>query len=675
MAKKAAPAKKPPAKPAAKKTPARIKVPGGAALSWRWRAIRYGLMALAVVIVVGAGIGFWKYRSLFSGMPELPEVSDLWDAKREPAVEFIDRDGNTLAVRGPRYGRATDVANLPLHVPRAFIAAEDKRFYEHDGADDAAIARAAWSNMRAGETVSGASTITQQLIKNLVLDSRQTISRKAQEMKLARELETLITKDDILTLYLNRVYFGAGLYGIDAAARYYFGKPPEELSLPEASLLAALPKAPSKLNLRDNLGGAKKRQRYVLSQMAELGYITESEAAAASEADVEIIEPPVYDPQLGYVLDVAAEQVKSLLPRVPGDLVITLSIDTDVQEAIRQQLTARMEKDGTAVDASQLAAVVMGADGRVVALLGGMDYAESEYNRVTQARRQPGSAFKPFVYAAALDDGWTPYDVFVDAPLKIGKWQPTNYTGAYLGPMTLSEALTRSINTVAAELAQETGERRIIALANRFGINSDLEPFPSIALGSQEVSLWEITRAYGVFQSGGLRLDPWLIEKVEDSRGNVLYERPDYDRARVYREEQAKEMNAMMARVVNSDIGTGGRAKIGNWTVAGKTGTSQDWRDAWFIGFTASYVGGIWIGNDDDSPMDHVSGGGLPADLWSDMMEIVHTGERPKSLIGAENIEMISEAAEERIAFYRGMASAFAIAAGAEPNSVRTVGE
>ena len=565
-------------------------------------------------------------------------------------------------MRGPRYGRATDISRLPPHVPQAFIAAEDKRFYEHDGADDAAIARAAWSNMRAGETVSGASTITQQLIKNLVLDSRQTISRKAQEMKLARELEKKLGKDEILTLYLNRVYFGAGLYGIDAASRYYFGKPPEDLSIPEAAILAALPKAPSKLNLRDNLEGAKARQLYVLEQMADLGFITAEQVTDAIETDITIIDPPAYDPQLGYVLDTVAERARLMLPRPPGDMVVTVSIDVALQDRIRTRLNERMETDGKAAKASQAAALVIDRDGRVVALVGGRDFTESEFNRVTQAKRQPGSSFKPFVYAAALENGFSPYDVFEDAPLAIGKWQPENYGGGFLGPMTLSEAIARSTNTIAAELTQETSEESVIGIARRFGITTPLQPFPSIALGSQEVSLWEITRAFGAFQSGGLRMDPWLIEKIENSRGDVLYTRPDYNRDRVYDHELASQMNGMLARVVNAKFGTGRRARFGNWQVAGKTGTSQDWRDAWFIGYTAAYVGGVWVGNDDDSPMAKVSGGGLPADLWSDIMEITHAGMPPEPLPGAEAGLEMSEESEQRVTFYRGLAQAFATA-------------
>jgi len=344
--------------------------------------------------------------------------------------------------------------------------------------------------------------------------------------------------------------------------------------------------------------------------------------------------------------------------------VVTVSLDMDLQTKIEKQLAARMETDGTKDGASQVSALLIEKTGRVAALVGGTDYTKSEFNRVTQAVRQPGSSFKPFVYATALEDGYSPYDVFEDAPITVDKWTPENYTGNFLGLMTMSEALTRSINTVAVELVQETSPQRVIDTARRFGITSKMEPYPSIALGSQEVSLWELTRAFGTFQSGGLRLDPWLIEKIEDSRGTVLYERPEYERDRVYSEELSRDMNGMLYRVVNSDIGTGGRARIANWAVAGKTGTSQDWRDAWFVGFSSAYVGGVWVGNDDDTPMKKVTGGGLPADLWSDMMEIAHTGKKPEALIGADSGVVVSEAAEARIAFYRGLSQAFSVAAG-----------
>lgn len=636
-----------------------VSVPSAASFQRR----KFGLIGLGVLIVVGGGWALLKWQSLYAGMPRLPDTAQLWSANREPAIEFVDAKGRTLAVRGPRYGRAVRVEDLPEHVVEAFLAAEDKRFYQHDGADEAAIARAVVSNAAAGETVSGASTITQQVIKNFVLDSRQTMQRKAQEISLARELETKMTKDEILSLYLSRIYFGAGLYGIDAASRHYFGKAPAQLEIHEAALLAALPKAPSKLNLRENLDGAKQRQGYVLTEMVNEKFITRDQAAAARAAEIKIIPAPVADPGLGFVLDAATERLGTILPGIPGDLVVTLTIDPDVQKKVEARLAERMAKEGPAAGASQVAALVLDKDGRMVAMVGGTNYAASPFNRATQAKRQPGSSFKPFVYAAAFESQYSPYDVFVDRPIAIDKWKPTNYDGTFLGPMTLSEALTRSTNTVAAELGQAAGMDRVVSLAQRFGITSDMKAFPSTALGSQEVTLWEITRAYGAFQSGGLRLDPYMIESIGNSRGDVLFAREDTKRERVYSPDFAAEMNAVMTRVVNAAHGTGAKAKIKGWTVAGKTGTSQDWRDAWFIGFTSAYTGGVWVGNDDDSPMRKVTGGGLPSDLWSDVMAIVHEGQTPRPLFGADSGLVLDPAAEARITFYRGMAQAFGVAA------------
>ena len=640
-----------------------VRIPTPAFLRRQSPAVRYLIMAVAGILLAGGLWAAWKWHSLHSGMPKLPsDISELWHANREPAIEFVDANGATIFVKGPRYGRAIDVKDLPRHVPQAFLAAEDKRFYQHDGADEAAIARAALSNAAAGETVSGASTITQQVVKNLVLDARQTMQRKAQEITLAWQLEKRMTKDEILSLYLNRIYFGSGLYGIDAASRYYFGKAPDKITIAEASLLAALPKAPSKLNLRENLAGAKDRQAYVLREMRSERFITRDEEKAALEADINIITPPSYDPELGYVIDVATERLAAVLPRVPGDAVVTLTIDPKLQARVQQRISDRMKKEGPALKATQSAALILGKDGRVVALAGGTDYKTSPFNRVTQAKRQPGSSFKPFVYALALEDGYSPYDVFNDRPISIGKWRPTNYNGEYIGPMTLSEALTRSTNTIAAELGNEANPARVIDLAKRFGIKSEMQPYPSLALGSQEVTLWELTGAYGVFQSGGKRMEPYIIAKVADTRGNVLFQQPVAEPERVYAEDYAAEMNAMLTRVVNTPIGTGQKSRFGSWTVAGKTGTSQDWRDAWFVGFTAQYVGGVWVGNDDDTAMNRVTGGGLPADLWSDIMEMAHEGRRPEPLFGAGLALVLAPEAEDRIAFYRGLSQAFASA-------------
>ncbi len=624
---------------------------------WRWLKFgAIGFLCLSFAGAIGAAV-VWNY--LFSGMPDLPPAEEFWTTKREQAYEFRDRNGELIVIRGPHYGRVIDVKDLPPHIPQAFIAAEDKRFYEHDGADTTAIVRALWSNWRSGRTVSGASTITQQVIKNFVLDNTQSYRRKAQEMRLAQQLETELTKDEILTLYLNRIYFGSGAYGISAAAEEYFGKTPQEITLSEAALLATLPKAPSKLALDNNLEGARERQRYVLNEMMTVGYITEAQRNEAIAADVTLAEAAARASgnNFGYILDTVTERLGQIAPDAPGDLVITLSIDRDLQVAVNQAVSQRIAKDGEKLSASQAAAIIIEEDGSVAALVGGVDYEASKYNRATQAKRQPGSSFKAFLYAAALQAGIDPFDVYEDKPVTFDKWEPKNYSPGYYGPVTVSEAFAKSLNTVAAQIGNEIGEDRIIAVARSFGIKSPLTPLPSIALGSQEVTLQELTAAFGTFAKSGLRLDPYYILKIEDSRGQVIFEREEKDPIPIFSAALAQEMNAMLARVVLS--GTGGRAAIPGWTVAGKTGTSQDWRDAWFIGFTSQITAGVWVGNDDDTSMNKVSGGGLPAEIWSDIVKIALAEKEPTPLAGTENIIVLSDGAKERISFYRNLSGAF----------------
>lgn len=621
----------------------------------RW--LRYSAIASLVLLVIGSAGFAYVWHSLFNDMPEIPETETLWSSNREQAYEFRDIDGDLITVRGPHYGRVVEVGELPAHVPHAFIAAEDKRFYEHNGADTTAIARAAWSNWRSGRTVSGASTITQQLVKNLLLGPEQTIRRKAQEVRLARQLETRLSKQEILKLYLNRIYFGSRAYGIDAAAGEYFGKEAVELTLGEAALLATLPKAPSRLALDDNLEGAKARQIYVLDEMVSSGFITEEERVAAIAEEVTLAGTEEAASDFGYILDIVTERLAQIVPDAPGDLVITLTVDKQMQQATADLVRTRIETDGVPADATQAAAVFIRENGAIAAMVGGLDYNESKFNRAVQARRQPGSSFKPFVFAAALQRGIDPYSVYNDGPVTFGEWSPKNYAEGYFGPVTVSEAFARSLNTVAAQIGNETGEERIIALARSFGITSDMQPLPSIALGSQEVSLYELTRAYGVFAKVGKRLDPYIIQRVEDSRGQVVYERPEYEPVEIFSANLSRDMNAMLARVVQS--GTGTRAAVPGWTVAGKTGTSQDWRDAWFVGFSANMIGGVWIGNDDDSPMSKVTGGGLPATLWSDIMQLALSDTKAVPLAGARGFVAPSQAAEERIAFYRSLAGAF----------------
>ena len=626
--------------------------------SLRFRLIKWGLIGSAGMIAVGAVAVFIWYRSLFVGMPDLPPTEDLWTVEREASIEYVDLQGETIAVRGPRYGRAVRLEELPEHIPGAFIAAEDKRFYEHDGADTTAILRAAWMNWWTGKTTSGASTLTQQLIKNLVLSPEQTYRRKFQEVRLARELETRLTKTEILELYLNRMYFGANLYGIAAASEGYFGKPAAEMTVGEAALLAGIMKAPSRWALNKNLEGALERRDYVLARMVETGLLTGPEKEIERTKEIVIVQQATEDPRFGYILDTVKTKIDSVLPNAPGDLIVHITIEPELQRTATDALNKRMEEEGSEAKASQAAAVIMRSDGRVAALIGGLDYEASSYNRAVQAMRQPGSSFKPFVYAAALQAGTDLYDVRVDEPIEIDNWKPVNYIpDQFLGPVTISEAFATSLNTVAAQLAQEVGEEKVIHLAKSFGIRSEMKPLPSIALGSEVVNLYELTRAYGVFALEGSRLDPYLIQRIEDSRGTLLYERPDYEPMVVYPANLTRKMNAMMARAVQTGTGTG--ARIEGWTVAGKTGTSQDWRDAWFVGVTSKTITGVWVGNDDNSPMNEVTGGGLPTRLFRDVTTLALQGETRAPLKGAEGVIAPSPAAETRIAFYRNLANAF----------------
>ena len=461
--------------------------------------LKWGLITSFVLAVIGLIAAWLFWQSLYRGMPTLPATAELWDANREAAIEYVDRNGKTIAIRGPRYGRAVSIDELPPHVPRAFLAAEDKRFYQHDGADTQAMVRAAWSNVISGRTVSGASTITQQLVKNLVLSPEQTLKRKAQEIRLARQLEEQLSKSEILELYLNRVYFGSGFYGLGAASRFYFGKDPKDLTLAEASLLATLPKAPSRLALDNNMEGARQRQAYVLTEMLQAGFITPESAQIAISSDVTLSPDPEQDPQFGYILDAVTERANELLPELPDDLVVTLTIDSELQTKVSAALEARMSEESEEAQVEQTAAGLMNREGHILALYGGRDYTENQFNRATQARRQPGSAFKPFVYAAALEDGISPYDVRIDQPVTIDDWSPKNFSRVYMGPVTISEALRDSLNTVAALLAQETSIETVIATARKFGISADMQPFPSIALGSQEVTLWDLTCLWSVY--------------------------------------------------------------------------------------------------------------------------------------------------------------------------------
>jgi penicillin-binding protein 1A len=578
-------------------------------------------MALSLGALGGA---LWFEKAYLSELPPIPDQAALYAVNRAPAIKFYDRTGQLIAARGPRYGDHVTVAALPPYVPRAMLAAEDRRFYSHGAVDLRAIARAAVANHKAGRVVEGGSTLTQQLAKTLFLTPDQTFRRKVQEAFLAERIERVMSKDQVLELYLNRIYFGANTFGLDGAARTYFGKPASRLTLSEAALLAALPKAPTRLALHHGMDAALVRSHLVLTRMEAEGWITPQEKAKAlaeRPALAPTAEPK--DGDFGWALDYAtAEALRMAGPGSP-DLMVRLTIDPRLQRrgaAIVRGAVAANRKAG----ASEAALVSLAPDGAIRAMVGGVDYRRSVFNRAVNARRQPGSSFKPFVYAAALENGVRPTDIRVDSPLRIGGWAPDNYGGGHAGAVPVQTALARSINTVAVRLAQEAGAPAVAGVAHRFGLSTIPDhPGLSVALGAYEVTVLEMTSAYQVFQQGGRRVKPYIVEEVRTVGGERVLLPLRSAAVPAYDEARAGMMVRMMQGVVLH--GTGKRAAFG-WPAAGKTGTSQNWRDAWFVGFTPEFVTAVWMGQDGNRPMRHVTGGDAPAAAWRDFMTEAHRG-------------------------------------------------
>jgi penicillin-binding protein 1A len=522
-------------------------------------------------------------------------------------------DGEVFATRGVFKGEKLAPGDLPDQLAKAVIAIEDRRFHDHGGVDLRGMARAAWRNTRAGGTREGGSTITQQLARMMYLSPDRTLRRKVQEAMLALWLERQLTKDDILVRYLNTAYFGAGAYGVDAAAKRYFGKPAKELNLSEAAMLAGLVRAPSQLAPTRNPGRARERAETVLQAMVETGAITQAQAKEASAKPVVLRIPPETPPGSNYFVDVAAGDVRRLLGAGPADLALRTTLDRDLQKLAEDVVTKRLDADGQTRKVDQAALVAMTYDGAILALVGGRDYEASQFNRVTQAKRQPGSLFKLFVYLAAFEKGFSPKSVLVDAPVQIGDWEPQNASGRFRGAVNLRTAFAQSINTIAAQLADEIGIPAVIEMAKRLGVQSELPNVPSLALGSAEVTLLEMTRAFaGV--AAGQPVEPYAVRAIR-GKDQALYTRPAAATAprEVLRGRPA--MLELLTAVVREGTGKAAALKM---PVAGKTGTAQEYKDAWFVGFTPELVVGVWFGNDDNSPTNRVAGGDLPARVWRD---------------------------------------------------------
>jgi penicillin-binding protein 1A len=553
--------------------------------------------------------------------------------ERAPVIRILARDGSVLAERGA----AADYMPLdllPRHVRGAVVATEDRRFYDHYGLDPIGLVRAFFTNLRAGRFAQGGSTLTQQLAKNLFLTPDRTISRKIEELGLALWLELRLSKADILELYLNRVYFGGGAYGIEAASQRYFDKSARELTIAEAALIAGLLKAPSKYSPAASPGAARARSRVVLAKMVEAGVIGVEDERRAIEERIVFYEPKSQREPTGveYAIDFVLERLPPLLGAGHAEVVVETTLDANLQRRANEIVSKSLNKQGEALGVSQAAVAVLDTDGGIRALVGGRNYTESQFNRAVKARRQPGSAFKPLVYLAALEAGMTPDSAMYDLPLSIDGWAPRNDNGQYVGEITMRRALAQSVNTVAVRLNQALGSQKTAQAARRLGIKSDLREGPSLPLGTSEVTLLEMTGAYSVFANGGTAVEPHAIRRVRMSSGRVLFVRDVPRTAQIVDPLTVGAMNDMLNSALVS--GTGKRAGIANHPAAGKTGTTQDFRDAWFVGYTSHLTAGVWIGNDSGKAMNRAMGGGLPAEIWRQLMAAAHDGKAPLALPG-----------------------------------------
>jgi penicillin-binding protein 1A len=585
----------------------------------------WGAVLAMWAIIAAIGLVIWIGA-------HLPPIQSLEIPKRPPSVLIVGAGGTTLATRGDMGGAAVMLRELPDYVPKAFIAIEDRRFYWHHGVDPLGILRALMHDVLRRGNAQGGSTITQQLAKNLFLTQERTVSRKLQEVALAFWLEHRFNKSQILELYLNRVYFGSGAYGVEAATQRYFGKSARQMTVAEAALLAGLVQSPSRLAPSHNPDGAERRARVVLADMADQNLIGEDAEKLALAHPARAVKPAGAD-SLNYVADWVMDAVNDYVGRFDQDIVVETSIDPALQGAAEHALDDALREKGEKFGISEGAIVAMTPDGIVRALVGGRSYAESQFNRAIAAKRQPGSAFKPFVYLTALEHGLTPETVRDDAPITVKGWKPENYEHEFMGPVTLTTALANSLNTVSVRLILEVGPSAVARTAYRLGIDSKLDPNPSLALGTSGVSPLELVSAYAPFANGGFAAVPHVIERIKGTDGSILYARATQALGRIVDARYVAMMNSMLHETIAS--GTGRHADLPGWPAAGKTGTSQDYRDAWFVGYTSHMVTGIWLGNDDNSPTRKAVGGGLPVDVWSRFMRAAHQGVAPAGLPGA----------------------------------------
>ena len=584
----------------------------------RW----FFILSIWFTLVLG-GTVIWAFLNL-------PETESI-QITRQPSITFLDRQGRILASFGDIYGQSIRYDQLPKHLVDAVIVTEDRKFFDHMGIDIRGIVRALIVNFKAGRVVQGGSTITQQLAKNLFLSPERSITRKIHEAILSLWLEFRFSKKQILSIYLNRVYLGSGTYGVQAAAEKYFNKKVEQLNIYESALIASLLKAPSKYNPISNEKLSEIRTKKVLNNMAKFKKIDSSDLKKYLniKATYEgISEPPK---STRYFVDWLLPRVRSYLGEIKEDLIVRTTLDIELQRIAENSLTSISKQYS---NADQSAIVTLDLNGGVLAMVGGKDYGDSQFNRVTQAQRQPGSAFKLFVYLSALEQGLSPFEMVEDSKVSIESWSPKNYKNEFLGKISIVEAFSKSINTVAVKVSEETGRKRIINKAKKLGIKSKLIDSPSLALGTSEVNLLELTNAYNVIANGGNGVWSHGIRLIENVDGELLYLRKGFGPGKVIDAETVKKMTFLLKETVKN--GTGKNANF-NRPIAGKTGTSQLLRDAWFIGFSSEMVSGVWFGNDNDSSMGKITGGTAPAILWKDFMIKAHKDRPSKNLLVDEN--------------------------------------
>ncbi len=599
-------------------------------------------------------VGFAKFISFSSIVLALTIAAFFWwfdrnyaaDLRatlnqRPPTITLLGDDGHVLAKRGIRKSN-TSLETLPQDLIDAVLSTEDRRFFSHWGLDPQGLARAIWNNISKGRLREGGSTITQQLVKNVFLTRKRTLTRKLRELVISLWLEHHYSKEQILEHYFNRVYFGAGAsHGITAATRRYFDKSPANLDLAEAALLAGLLKAPSYYSPSRHLARAHQRASVVLDNMVATGAITRAQANLARDQPAQLKKPARAIRQIigtEYALDWIMEQLKDRVGRIETDLIVKTTLNFNWQVRAQELVRKMIETNRHEKNIDQAAAVLLDERGGIKLMIGGTSYEHSQFNRVTKAHRQPGSSFKPIVFLAAMESGRSPNSIVMDERIKIEGWRPRNYARFHRGPVTLRKALASSINSIAAKLADDVGLEQVIQTAKRLGIRSKLNKRPSLALGSSEVTPLEMTSAYVPFMNGGFRALPHIIKEVTNARGELVYEYMDRRPVRIIKPAYIYDMNDMLGAVVRS--GTGKRARLDDHASAGKTGTTQSYRDAWFIGYSGYFTCGIWAGNDNNSPTNGVSGGKLPAVLWKQIMQLAHQGRPPRALpgLGTNNV-------------------------------------